>query len=398
MSSDVSIPARVLGPGVLAVLVWLTPYAAMAQSIQGTATYRERMTLPPTAVLEATLEDVARADAPSTVVARARLPSPGNPPIAFTIPYNQASIIPDRPYVVRVRILLDNTLLFTSDVATPVITRGSPTKVSVMLRRIGADQTSPTNPASPSPSTPSSNRPLETTYWKAIELGGKPISAQNASREAHLVFQTGGRVSGSDGCNRISGSYELKGDGIVLGQMAGTQMACADTAEVERQFHTALNRARRWRIVGDRLELIDAAGSRAAALEARSSTPPPSPNTLNLQGTAWQLVRFLGGDDTRLTPDVRAKYTIEFGKGGQLTARIDCNRGRSTWKSSGSSQLELGTLALTRARCPAGSMHDQIVKQWSFIRSYVVKDGRLFLALMADGGTFEFERLAVSPK
>lgn len=43
-------------------------------------------------------------------------------------------------------------------------------------------------------------------------------------------------------------------------------------------------------------------------------------------------------------------------------------------------------------------MHDQIRKQWSFIRSYVIKDGRLFLALMADGGTYEFERLAVSAK
>jgi membrane-bound inhibitor of C-type lysozyme len=36
-------------------------------------------------------------------------------------------------------------------------------------------------------------------------------------------------------------------------------------------------------------------------------------------------------------------------------------------------------------------MHDQIVKQWPFIRSYVMKDGHLFLALMADGGIFEFE-------
>jgi para-nitrobenzyl esterase len=31
------------------------------------------------------------------------------------------------------------------------------------------------------------------------------------------------------------------------------------------------------------------------------------------------------------------------------------------------------------------------VKQWGYIRSYVVKDGRLFLSLMADGGIYEFE-------
>ena len=83
----------------------------------------------------------------------------------------------------------------------------------------------------------------------------------------------------------------------------------------------------------------------------------------------------------------------EFAATGQLTARIDCNRGRGTWKSRGPNQLQLGPLALTRATCPAGSLHDQILKQWANIRSYVVKDGRLFLSLMADGGIYEFEPL-----
>jgi para-nitrobenzyl esterase len=69
---------------------------------------------------------------------------------------------------------------------------------------------------------------------------------------------------------------------------------------------------------------------------------------------------------------------IEFVAGGSLTARIDCNRGRGTWKSSGSSQIEFGPLALTRAQCPPGSLHDQIVKQWANIRSYVIRDGHLF--------------------
>jgi hypothetical protein len=50
-------------------------------------------------------------------------------------------------------------------------------------------------------------------------------------------------------------------------------------------------------------------------------------------------------------------------------------------------------LALMRAKCPAGSLHDQIVKQWGNIRSSVIKDGHLFLSLLADGGIYEFEPL-----
>jgi heat shock protein HslJ len=117
-----------------------------------------------------------------------------------------------------------------------------------------------------------------------------------------------------------------------------------------------------------------------------------------LTGTSWQLVKFQGGDDTTLTPDDRAKYTIAFGSDGRLTARIDCNRGRGTWTSGGARRLQFGPMALTRAKCASGSLHDHLVKQWSAIRSYVIKDGHLFLSLMADGGIYEFEPLGNNGK
>ena len=115
-----------------------------------------------------------------------------------------------------------------------------------------------------------------------------------------------------------------------------------------------------------------------------------------LGGTSWQLVKFQGGDGTTLTPDDKAKYTLQFGADGQLSVRLDCNRGRGTWKSAGPNQMQLGPLALTRAMCPPGSLHDRILKHWDFIRSSVIKDGHLFLSLMADGGIYEFEPVAAS--
>ena len=127
------------------------------------------------------------------------------------------------------------------------------------------------------------------------------------------------------------------------------------------------------------------------AITVAAQTVPSAPPRLD--GTSWQLVQFQGGDGRILTPDDRAKYTLEFVAGGNLTARIDCNRGRGSWKSGGPGQVELGPLALTRALCAPGSLHDQIVKQFGNIRSYVVKDGHLFLSLMADGGIYEFEPL-----
>ena len=130
--------------------------------------------------------------------------------------------------------------------------------------------------------------------------------------------------------------------------------------------------------------LLLAACAAVAPTLSQSATP-------SLSGTSWQLVKFQGSDDKTLTPDDKTKYTIQFNTDGVLSARIDCNRGRGTWKSSGASQLQLGPLALTRAMCPPESLHDQIVKHWNFIRSYIIRDGHLFLSLMADGGIYEFE-------
>ena len=123
---------------------------------------------------------------------------------------------------------------------------------------------------------------------------------------------------------------------------------------------------------------------------------PPKTASAGLGGTSWELVSFQGSDDKTLTPDAKAKYTITFETDGAVSARIDCNRGRGTWKSLGPNQLQFGSLALTRAMCPPGSLHDRIAKDWEFVRSYVIKNGHLFLSLMADGGVYEFEPISGS--
>ena len=129
----------------------------------------------------------------------------------------------------------------------------------------------------------------------------------------------------------------------------------------------------------------------AALLIAGCAQMAPQPETLG--GTSWQLVKFQGGDGKVLTPDDKSKYTFAFGADGTVSARIDCNRARGGWKSARPGQLEFSPMAITRAACPPGSMHDQIVRQLPFVRSYVIKGGRLVLSLMADGGIYELERL-----
>ena len=120
-----------------------------------------------------------------------------------------------------------------------------------------------------------------------------------------------------------------------------------------------------------------------------SSSPPV--RLAGIGNTSWQLVKFQGGNGALLTPDDKAKYTVAFTNDGNLSVRFDCNRGRGSWILTGPNEVRFGPLALTRAVCPPGSLHDHFIKQWPNVRAYTLKDGHLFLSLVADGGSYEFE-------
>ena len=110
-----------------------------------------------------------------------------------------------------------------------------------------------------------------------------------------------------------------------------------------------------------------------------------------LSGTSWQLVKVNTPDEMTHVPDDKSKYTITFGRNGRVTARVDCNRASSTWKSNRAGELQFGSWSRTSAKCGSGSLHDKIVMEGANVRSYVIKDGHLFLAGMAAGGSYELE-------
>lgn len=113
-------------------------------------------------------------------------------------------------------------------------------------------------------------------------------------------------------------------------------------------------------------------------------------NAEDLAGTSWRLVQIQSMNDTIDRPDDPSKYSIEFLAGGRVSVLADCNRGTGTWTSEGSG-LRFGLIASTEALCPPGSISENYLAQFPWVRSYVIKDGHLFLATMADGSIIEFE-------
>jgi heat shock protein HslJ len=118
---------------------------------------------------------------------------------------------------------------------------------------------------------PKSATPLAGTAWSAVEVDGTtiPRSSSTSDRDPHLAFGEDGRVSGADGCNRLTGSYMTKDNAIAFGAMASTQMACAAGSETARRFREALQATSHWSLVKERLEFYGSTGKPLIVFERR---------------------------------------------------------------------------------------------------------------------------------
>jgi len=132
------------------------------------------------------------------------------------------------------------------------------------------------------------------------------------------------------------------------------------------------------------------AGSVPGAAESSATNP--------LSDTIWRLVEFQSMDDSQgvSRPDDPSKYVMELSADGSVAMRLNCNRATGTWTAQAaadgaSGRFEFGPLAMTQALCPPPSMDEQIAMLAEYIRGYLVRDGNLYLSLMADGGIYAWE-------
>ncbi|WP_170409537.1 YbaY family lipoprotein [Ruegeria atlantica] len=216
--------------------------AAVGGTIEGTATYRERIAVPPDATLFVQLQDVSRADVPSVTLSAKRYALTGVP-AQFELSYDDALIQDGMRYVVRGSVFQGDRLLYITDTAYPVLTNGAGNATDLILVKVQA----------PGAAT------LEGTNWIATGLHGVPLETE---RRPALSFAQDGAFSGTGGCNRFSGQAKIVGTNIEFpDNMAATLMACPPPLdEVERQFFKALQGVSAYVFKGDTLVLLDSSG------------------------------------------------------------------------------------------------------------------------------------------
>jgi len=128
------------------------------------------------------------------------------------------------------------------------------------------------------------------------------------------------------------------------------------------------------------------------------STAPRADDTM--PNGSWRLVELQSPDDRIgvVRSGDPAKYELTLSDDGGVTLRVDCNRGKGRWTSIATNQAQgsitFTALAMTRAACLSGSLDTRIARELGYVRTYMIKDGRLILIMMADGGSQVWSRVA----
>ena len=111
--------------------------------------------------------------------------------------------------------------------------------------------------------------------WALTEAAGQPVAPTGNAKEAYLLLFPPNRLSGSTGCNRLNGTFELTGGGqLKFSPLATTRMMCPEpAAATETRFMQALGTVKTYYVTDAALELRD-----GPTVVARFRATPASPD------------------------------------------------------------------------------------------------------------------------
>lgn len=240
------ITRRIFAAAPLALAVFPLPAFAAPRTLSGTVTYRERIALPPGAVVEVSLLDVSLADAPSRTIARTRIVPRGQVPIPYRLRFSDAQIRPGRRYALRAEIRVRGQLWFTTTEHHAALVPDASSEIVVQRVAPPAEVGGPTG------------------SWLVQSLRGRPLPE---SVRATLQIDSNGRVSAHSGCNGMGGQATIRDRSIRFGPLVGTMMACPEPRmQIENQFRAALEATRSWRMERGALVLLSGRGARLIVL------------------------------------------------------------------------------------------------------------------------------------
>lgn len=103
--------------------------------------------------------------------------------------------------------------------------------------------------------------------WRIEDVEGMGVVDDT---QPTITLSRAGRATGTTGCNRFFGTYELTGEGLTFGRLGSTMMACPDALMMqERRVFDALDQVRRFDLDDTGALLLIGGPEDAALMKAR---------------------------------------------------------------------------------------------------------------------------------
>ncbi|MEL6104317.1 MAG: META domain-containing protein [Pseudomonadota bacterium] len=217
------------------IAMMLAPLSAFADQLTGTASYRERIALPPEATFRATLYDISNNG--QVEIGRFEASGDAGPPYRFIIEYAEEDVVEGGRYSVTTEVIWPDRAY----VAAGTILGGFPEvlpELELIMVRPGL------SPATPGPGALQPT--LQDTYWRLDTLQREAFQKIATEREPYLVLEVSEDTAyrATIGCNRLRGSYVLDGEELTFSPAASTMMACPEPLDgLERLFGEVLAEA-----------------------------------------------------------------------------------------------------------------------------------------------------------
>lgn len=155
-----------------------------------------------------------------------------------------------------------------------------------------------------------------------------------------------------------------------------------------RNIRKLLCRARKW-LPDFAVAALILLGSSVCVTALASERPP------QLTATKWQLQSFQSMDDAigTIRPADPALYNMQLNRDGSVNMHLNCNHAMGQWSAvpaadQRSGNFTFGQLAATKAFCPPPSLDEKILADSQYVRTYLLRDGKLHLSLLADAGIY----------
>lgn len=219
------------------------------------------------------------------------------------------------------------------------------------------------------------NANAETIYnkWEINQLDGKTVASESP---VFIELTSDNKVSGSVGCNRVTGSFIVENESqISFSQLATTRMMCApQQMEIERQLLEMLNTADNFTLNEGILSLNVGRRAPLATFVVMSD--------LAIVNKYWKLIELDSKPVVMVENQEREQYFL-LRSNGSVSGFAGCNRFNGHYELTDANTIKFNpNMAMTMMACPDVAINEsEFMQVFQLTDNYSIENDTLKLKI-----------------